>query len=130
MRVPVLTDGAVVALNIKEGFNSLGEVLSGLMRSYKRSRQKSSLSSSWASDDESEDYSKRTRAADNQNKAEDLLLGNPGDEVGKAANVNGKVFSEILDSVVQDLDQEQLGPNVSHQLFPHSSIKYNQIFKD
>lgn len=101
-----------LSVNIKAGFDSLGELLSGLMRDRKRSRQKSRSYSSSSSDDEPENNNKRKRVADDENNDVDLLLGKPEN----AEPEQDKAFGEILDSVAQELDQEQLGPNVSDQL--------------
>ena len=118
-------DGQFQALsgNIKEGFASLGQLLTGLLN--KRSRQKSSSSSSnCSSDDERERSPKRPRVEDEQTDNEAASKPQASQADGEQSpkpdqdNVddNDKQFVAILDSVVQELAQEQSGPSVSDQL--------------
>ncbi len=108
---------------IKEGFASLGQLLTGLLN--KRSRRKSSSSSSsGSSDDERERSPKRPRVEDEQNESEEASKSEASQADGEQSpqpdqdNVddNDKQFVATLDSVVQKLAQEQLEPSVSDQL--------------
>ncbi|CAB3997045.1 Hypothetical predicted protein [Paramuricea clavata] len=83
--------------NIKDGFSSLGELLTDLMQQKsrgKRSRQKSRSSSPDSADGDQTTDPKRARLEDEQNDDVAVLLGD----------------------VVQELDEEQLGPDVSEKL--------------
>ena len=114
--------------NIIHGFSLLGELLTGLIQGGKRSRQKSSSSDLTSSDSEHEDNPKRAkRIADDQQNDKPKwakLADDQHDDVAAllgASEPQGKsdddrAFGEILDSVVQDLNEEQFGPGVSEQL--------------
>ena len=100
-------EGHLKALN--DGFSSLGVLLSGLVHQQQRvkhSRQKSSSSSMSVSGD-----------SDHENDTEDdVAVSLTESEPQGEKSDHDKEFGEILDKVVQDLDPEQLGPNVSDQL--------------
>ncbi|CAB4045446.1 Hypothetical predicted protein, partial [Paramuricea clavata] len=105
--------------NIKDGFSSLGEFLTDLMQQEsrgKRFRQKSRSSSSDSADGDQTTSSKRARLEDEQNDDVAVLLGESQPQVENSGNDNEEEFGAILDSVVQELDEEQLGPDVSEKL--------------
>ncbi|CAB3992944.1 Hypothetical predicted protein [Paramuricea clavata] len=107
--------------NIKDGFSSLGELLTDLMQQKsrgKRSRQKSRSSSPASADGDQTTSPKRARLEDEQNDDVAVLLGEsqPQGQGENSGNDNEKEFGAILDSVVQELDEEQLGPDVSEKL--------------
>ena len=104
--------------SINEGFSSLGELLTGLMQQQrgKRSRQKSSSSSTSVSEDsDHEGRGKRARLTKDDNEDAVAALLAESEPKGEKSD-HDKEFGEILDKAVQDLDSEQLGPNVSDQL--------------
>ena len=102
--------------SINEGFSSLGELLTGLIQQQrgKRSRQKSS-SSSTSEDSDHEGRGKRARLTEDDNEDAVAALLGESEPKGEKSD-HDKEFGEILDKAVQDLDSEQLGPNVSDQL--------------
>ncbi|CAB4006980.1 Hypothetical predicted protein [Paramuricea clavata] len=105
--------------NIKDGFSSLGELLTDLMQQKsrgKRSRQKSRSSSPASADGDQKTSPKRARLEDEQNDDVAVLLGESQPQGENSGNDNEKEFGAILDSVVQELDEEQLGPAVSEKL--------------
>ncbi|CAB4013925.1 Hypothetical predicted protein [Paramuricea clavata] len=105
--------------NIKDGFSSLGELLTDLMQQKsrgKRSRQKSRSSSPDSADGDQTTSPKRARLEDEQNDDVAVLLGESQPHGGNSGNDDEKEFGVILDSVVQELDEEQLGPAVSEKL--------------
>ena len=105
--------------SINDGFSSLGVLLSGFVHQQqraKRSRQKSSSSSTSVSgDSDHEGGSKRARVAENDTEDDVAVLLTESEPQGDKSD-HDKEFGEILDKAVQDLNPEQLGPNVPDQL--------------
>ncbi|CAB4034218.1 Hypothetical predicted protein [Paramuricea clavata] len=105
--------------NIKDGFSSLGELLTDLMQQKsrgRRSRQKSRSSLPASADGDQTTSPKRARLEDEQNDNVAVLLGESQPQGENSGNDNEKEFGAILDSVVQELDEEQLAPAVSEKL--------------
>ncbi|CAB4005586.1 Tyrosine- kinase Tec [Paramuricea clavata] len=82
----------------------------------KRSRQKSRSSSPDSADGDQTTSPKRARLEDEQNDDVAVLLAESQPQGENSGNDNEKEFGAILDSVVQELDEEQLGPDVSEKL--------------